>query len=219
MQNQSDERISSLIDGELDDQERHEAVAELLANEQSRRSWARYHLVGDTLKRNLPDSIDSQFSARVMDALKDEPTILAPPPQAASSMGRRLTGLAIAASVAAVAVLGVQFMYQQDGMAPTQQFAQAPVARAPLAMAPERNIARVDVRPNVQTVTQTSRPANASLAAAQEFKRFHPNLNQYLVDHNQLAPRLVVQGVLPYARIVAVPNKPPHSLAQVQKQQ
>lgn len=215
MQNQSDERMSSLIDGELDDQERHQAVTELLASEQSRRSWARYHLVSDTLKRNLPDSIDPQFSSRVMDALKDEPTILAPPQQAPSSLGRRMAGLAIAASVAAVAVLGVQFMYQQDGMAPSPQFAQAPVAQSP--MAPERNIARVDVRPNVQTVTQTSGPANASLAAAQEFKRYHPNLNQYLVDHNQLAPRLVVQGVLPYARIVAVPNTPPQSLTQTQK--
>jgi len=37
-------------------------------------------------------------------------------------------------------------------------------------------------------------------------KRFHPNLNKYLVDHNQQTARAAVQGVMPYARIVAQPN-------------
>jgi hypothetical protein len=104
-------------------------------------------------------------------------------------------------------------MYQQDGSVPTQQF--APMAQAPATLPPTGNIARVDVRPNMQTLTQSA-PGGVALASSPNFKRTHPNLNQYLVDHNQLAPRLVVQGVLPYARIVAIPRNP-HKVPPTQK--
>jgi len=212
MTNPSDERISALVDGELDQQEHQAVVDELLAHGENRKVWGRYHLIGDTLKRSLPGGIDHDFSSRVMAALENEPTVLAPMPQTKSSWRQRAAGLAVAASVAAVAVLGVQFMYQQDGQTPASQMAQIPASLLPISQA-QQNIARANtrqgvqqsLRANIQTVTQSSGAANH---VSRPVKRAHPysRLNKYLVDHNQQAPRAAVQGMIPYARIVAYPN-------------
>ncbi|MBN4079064.1 sigma-E factor negative regulatory protein [Beggiatoa alba] len=215
MTNSSDERISALMDGELDKRAHHDAVDELLKNDESRDTWFRYHLISDTLRQHLPAGMDAQFSSRVMKALQDEPTVLAPrPPRRAfqgTALGRRLAGLAVAASVAAVAVLGVQFMYQQDDRSLAGQMAQTPTTLSP-TLSPilssnrpsvSQSIARAVVRPNIQIVTQAANPVVATPPLA---KRYHPNLNKYLVDHNQQAPRAALQGVVPYARIVAYPN-------------
>ena len=209
MTNSSDERISALMDGELDEQMQHSAMDELLNKTEARDTWARYHLISDTLRQHLPAGMDTQFSSRVMSALEDEPTILAPRTTQTSSMARRLSGLAVAASVAAVAVMGVQFMYQQDGQLPAEQMAQAPVS--PTASVANKAFARAPIRQNIQTVTQSMNPTAMTPRLAQQQspltqKRFHPNLNKYLVDHNQLTARTAVQGVMPYARLVAQPN-------------
>jgi len=208
MTNPSDERISALIDGELSKQEHQMTVDELLVCDENRKAWGRYHLIGDTLKRSLPSGMDHGFSSRVMAALDDEPTILAPPPQAKTSWGQRVAGLAVAASVAAVAVLGVQLMYQQDGQLPAPPMAQVPANLSPASSSPQ-NVARGNIqhslRTNIQTVTQSSSTAS-HLSAPIKQMQIHPRLNKYLVDHSQQSPRAAVQGMVPYARIVAYPN-------------
>lgn len=216
MTNSSDERISALMDGELDEQMHHSAMDELLKKDEARDTWARYHLITDTLRQNLPTGMDRQFSSRVMSALDDEPTVLAPPTVKSSPLAQRLAGLAVAASVAAVAVMGVQFMYQQDDQVPAGQIAKAPSTSSPSALSPKnlstnQALARAAVRQNVQTVTQSMNPTTMSPQYSQQqpsdaLKRYHPNLNKYLVDHNQQTARAAVQGVMPYARIVAQPN-------------
>lgn len=221
MTNPSDERISALVDGELDEQECQAAVDELLAHGDKRTAWGRYHVVSQTLKRRLPAGMDHSFSSRVMAALEDEPTVLAPARHShLSSWGQRAAGLAVAASVAAVAVLGVQFMYQQDGQAPAQQLAELPTKLSPMQLQ-QQNVARAKIqqaiqpslRANIQTVTQTATLPNAASKLA---KQRYSRLNKYLVDHNQQASGAVMQRVIPYARIVAYPNTH-HSLIQAQK--
>jgi len=216
MINPSDERISALVDGELDEQEHQASVDKLLAHSENRKAWGRYHLIGDTLKRSLPKGMDHDFSSRVMAALDNEPTVLAPPAPAKPSWGQRVAGLAVAASVTAVAILGVQFMYQQDGQTLTPQMAQTSMGLSPTA---QSQVARVNLqqsqpgvqqsrvqqslRANMQTVTQSS---VAMAHSPKPVNQFHSRLNKYLVDHNQQAPRAAVQGMIPYARIVAYPN-------------
>lgn len=216
MTNSSDERISALMDGELDEPMHGDALNELLKKDEARDTWSRYHLISDTLRQQLPAGMDKQFSTRVMCALKDEPTVLAPTLSQASSLGQRLAGLAVAASVAAVAVMGVQFMYQQDPHPAASQIAQMPTTLSPSlkpSLKPSRpsasqTFARAAIRPNIQTVTQSANPSatNSISTISPLAKHFHPHLNKYLVDHNQQAPRAALQGVVPYARIVAYPN-------------
>ena len=230
MVQQSDERISSLVDGEFDGQDPHAAVEVLLKEEKARGRWARYHLISDAMKQNLTNGINQQFSSRVMAALENEPTVLAPPKREFSDLGRRLSGLAVAASVAVVAVFGVQLMnqevYKESGQAPVNQVAQAPTknqvsaknqALAQAQFSTQRptrkNLVRPDMRPSVQTVTQSQRQSDPHTTIQ---KRSHSYFNKYLIDHNQQTAR-AIQGVVPYARIIAYPDQYHNSISQRQK--
>ena len=228
MTNPLDERISALMDGEMTEQEKRSAMDELLIREENRQAWGRYHLIRDTLNSNLSAGIDHGFASRVTAALEDEPTVLAPP-RARTSWSQRAAGLAVAASVAAVAVLGVQYMYQQDTQQ-TQQIAQQAVPEQNPSLMAKKNAQRVG-QANMQVATQSKEQPGVQAASQQIqqsgiavnstnstsniVRKFHPHLNKYLVNHNQHASQ-VVQGVVPYARIVAYPNSQ-RNLTQTQK--
>ena len=191
MNKQPDAQLSSLVDGELDESECSAALDSVLKNNSHRCCWERYHLIGDAMRRNLPRVVDSQLSVRVMAALKDEPTVLAPPVKSGNSFGKQLAGLAVAASVAAVAVFGVQYLYQEDGLVKSQeQMAKAPV----VPMIKRNDFAGRDI----QLATESSSHPNVQ-------PMLNPRLNQYLLDHNQQSAR-IVHGVMPYARIVIHPD-------------
>jgi sigma-E factor negative regulatory protein RseA len=214
---QSGERISSLMDGGLDDSVDVESCLDhLVENKEASHCWERYHLIGDALKRNLPPVIDNQLASRVMAELESEPTVLAPS-RTKLFLGKQMAGLAVAASVATVAVLGVQFMYKEDVTAPSPQVAQ--IQGSPL-LASKVPVNKELFRSDIQTVTQTMNPVNprsqqltqplaqplTQQHPAQILKQYHPNINKYLLNHNQRAARGVVQGVTPYARIITYPD-------------
>lgn len=204
MTNQFDERISSLLDGELDEQERQQTLTALEKNAELRNRWERYHLASDAIRRNLPAGIDTGFAARVMQALETEPTVLAPPPvkapQHQTSFTKRLAGVAVAASVATIAVLGVQTINRDASLSSSQpQMAQVPAVNL-------GNQAVVQVAENPANLVQS--------LPVQHVHRFDPSLNKYLVDHNQQAARAGIQGVMPYARIVAYPAGSPQEPRQ-----
>lgn len=100
----------------MDDPQADAAVFEqLLADPALQQQYSRYRLVGDSLRGELQGPLAIDLSSRVMAALADEPTVLAPKEPKSSLWQRRLqpvlrqTGqLAVAASVAALVVVGVQ---------------------------------------------------------------------------------------------------------------
>lgn len=227
MTNLSDERLSSLMDGELDDTRQRHAIDTLLHDTAARDCWERFHLASDALHGNLPKAIDPGFSARVMAAIEDEPAILAPPPPrkpavssdhavpARSSFSKRFAGLAVAASVAAIAVMGVGSLYREDPMVPHgQQVAEsksAPSEYIRLAKQPSPPLGATLASANAPLATSA---ADASLATRAEMlrtypeiaRRIDPRLHKYLINHSQQAARSNIQGVMPYARIVTYPG-------------
>ena len=201
----SGEQISSLVDGEFDRTSDIESHLDYLIKDKELRSrWERYCLIADTLKRKLPPVIDRQLASRVMAELENEPTILAPR-RINASFGKRIAGLAVAASVATVAVLGVQYSYKEDVIAPAPQIALIQGSKTQGKKLPSNN---EFIHRDVQTVTQTVNSSDSSAQRllqqhpSQIINEYHPNLNKYLLNHNQRASRGVVQGVMPYARII-----------------
>ncbi|NQZ81598.1 MAG: transcriptional regulator [Colwellia sp.] len=84
-------------------------------------TWGRYHLMGDIIRNDIPETLQFDLSAQIAAAIDNEPTILAPKvsPVKSSSFVKELKGrviqfakpfgqLAIAASAAGIMVLGVQ---------------------------------------------------------------------------------------------------------------
>jgi len=95
------DKISALIDGELDEREVNRQLSRIRQQEELRESWDIFHLIGDTLRDDR--RLSPHFSQRITDHLALEPTIMAP----RRSVAKRVTAYALsaAASVSAIAVV------------------------------------------------------------------------------------------------------------------
>ena len=94
--------MSALFDGELEPHEIVPAVRVVVNDEAVREAWQSYALIGDQLRGET--AVVPDIAAAVMSRLQDEPVVLAPRNLAQTSRHRPL--LALAASVAGVAVVG-----------------------------------------------------------------------------------------------------------------
>ena len=123
------ERISQLMDGELDDKSAADLIAKLSREGEAAEAWRTYHLIGDALRGTAPLSDD--FTARVAWKLADQPTVLAPG-RVRPEPRRWFTASAAAASVAAVALVGWLAFTPQNEIAPSVAKADAQPAIVPL---------------------------------------------------------------------------------------
>jgi sigma-E factor negative regulatory protein RseA len=123
------DRISQLMDGELDDRSAADTIKACAQGGEALEAWRSFHLISDAMRDSRV--LSAGFSARVMQRLEAEPTVLAP--QRARSESRTWFALSAAASFAAVALVGWLAFAPQPGVAP--QVAQVPQA-APAAVAP-----------------------------------------------------------------------------------
>jgi negative regulator of sigma E activity len=182
------EALSALMDGEM-----READARLLdgwsRDEDLRAAWGRYHLIAECIRGTLPRHMDPALAKRVAVALRGEPAILAPAAAAPRPWLKPLTGMAIAASVAALAVTGIQV---NRGAEPDTASAPAVATRAPASGAGGQfNFAAGNgggyrqVRPVVATDS------------------VDPRLNRYLINYTEQRGATAVQGVPPYVRVLA----------------
>jgi sigma-E factor negative regulatory protein RseA len=109
------ERLSALIDGELDADEAAALFGELCRDRQLARLWSDLHLVGDALRSTEVAGCHAEgFCARVARALSSEPTVLA---SRRSQPGLRrfvVPGVAIAASIAAVGFIAMPLLRTQE---------------------------------------------------------------------------------------------------------
>ena len=168
------DRLSALMDGELDDKSAAEVIQALGKDHEAVRTWRTYQLISDAMRESRLLSAD--FSARFSARLAEEPTVLArrahfparfPGLQTDS---RKWVALSAAASVAAVALVAWVAFAPQSGPAP------APVAA-------------------VQTQVQTeNKPNLVPLPSA---------ANDYLLAHQGFSPRVSLQGMAPYVRTVS----------------
>lgn len=82
----SEEWLSALLDGELDDDEAGTVIAQLGKDAGARQVWTEYSLIGDAM-RGCAATDTSSLEKRIKAALAAEPTVLAPvakPPRQAA---------------------------------------------------------------------------------------------------------------------------------------
>ena len=174
------ERVSDLMDGELDGSDAERTLSVLREEGAGRQAWRTYHLIGDALRDHRVLSVG--FSDRVVAGLAQEPTVLAPAaapvaPAARAHSWRRYL-MPAAAGVAAVGFVGaVAFMMPM----------QEPSLTTPIAQAPQ-----VKPTPAARVIEPT--PPPVPLLAATD---------DYLLAHQGYSPRNRLQGVAPYVRTVS----------------
>lgn len=121
------ERLSALLDGELDAETAREALKRQHHTPGDADALAEYAYIGDALRGLAPAATRPDFTARCMARLADEPTLLAPLPRRAE----RAPMLWAAAAAVSVLSWGLWSMLPPGGDA--ARMAQAPAAIAPVA--------------------------------------------------------------------------------------
>ena len=196
------EQISSFVDGELQGPARGRIVHALYGSPELRRRWARYHLIGDAARKIGPVSGADSIAGNVGAALSGESMV---------SFKRRpwpvpLPGLALAASIAAVAILGIRGLDDGGAQSPPVAGAQSsPVAGASRHEAAAESPLSTDPDSTVSRIASGAVQSAGSEAVRRPWSDAAPDagarLNVYLVNHNEYAGN-GVRGVLPYVRIV-----------------
>jgi len=175
----SQEWVSAAVDGEVDVQ----TLTQLASDVDSHQEWQRYHMIGDTMRGELPAAIDLDITASIAAAIELEATIMAPKnsiaieeqsvasntPKTSNvvSLFKQFGQYAIAASVALVAIVGVQsYDYSQDVESPLPVF---------------------NTRPLVGTMSpvslQTGPVANQQGYTNEQVLEQRKRINAYIQDH------------------------------------
>ena len=172
------EKLSALVDNELDELDERRIWVALEGDVALRNTWERYHIVRAALRQDLEVVVAHDMAERVAERIATEPSI------AATFKRRRLVHFmgtfAIAASVAAIAIVGVQWL-QQPVTAPMPVIAANVPAQAKV------------VRSGV-TRWDTNEPEAENA------------LNAYLVEHDEFASTAGIGGMMPYIRVVSYDN-------------
>ncbi|GGD67605.1 sigma-E factor negative regulatory protein [Lacimicrobium alkaliphilum] len=126
------EDLSAWMDGESSTG----MIGETCNDKELSAKWRNYHLIRDGMRKELPAQLNFDISASVARAIENEPAILAPKkglrdiPVIGSVVPliRHSGQFAIAASVAAAMIIGVQQLNQPK---PDQPFSSAPALQLP----------------------------------------------------------------------------------------
>ncbi len=204
------ETLSALMDGEASELELHRTLKSSAQSDELRDTWRRYQLAASAMRRDLPPHV-IDYSSSIRAALEDEPTL--GKNAVISRMMKPLGRFAIAASVAAVAIVGVQQYSQPNGLsAPIASVddVQVNFVNPQLRTAADFGIPAVTAR----TVSASSEPSNyrapqpvivVKEMAPDEVTReqVQAYLNELMSRHTEHAAFNTNQGMLPYARMPA----------------
>ncbi|MFQ5487728.1 MAG: sigma-E factor negative regulatory protein, partial [Gammaproteobacteria bacterium] len=78
-----------MMDNELERDEIHDLVEHLRDDEQLKSCWQAYHLIGDTLRNNLPPFVFPDLTSRISAAIQNEPSYCLPQQAAPSETAPR----------------------------------------------------------------------------------------------------------------------------------
>ena len=201
-------KISALMDGELDSIEVADTITKVKKTEELRNEWSRYHLIGDTLRQSEMSTFD--IASGISKKLAIEPTVLAPEPP--KEHKGKIFAFAAAASMV-TAVVAVAWMGGQTMDKPLSPISNKAALQA--------SIPTESVEPNVATVpvpvlAQKEEPITSE-SIHQTAVQLDPTvipipptpiqLNDYLFAHEEFSPRTMIRGVSPYMRTVSDPYK------------
>jgi sigma-E factor negative regulatory protein RseA len=166
------EQLSALVDDELTGSEHAMLFRRIESDDQLYQRLSRYQLISDALQNHLPERVDPAFSLRVQGMLRSEPAQSGYYSRLAA-LAKPVAGLAVAASVAVMAVMSIQSARQETA---------SPADVVAVSAPPAGDYLRVSDEPGAPSADR--------------------KLDMYLVNHNEYAVNRGMQGMLPYMRIV-----------------
>jgi sigma-E factor negative regulatory protein RseA len=200
MNEQIDEQLSALMDGELERDQTRFLLRSLSAGNALPLRWERYHVVRQTLRRQEVMVLRPGFADAIMARLEQEPAMQT---RAAGQWLRWGAGGAIAASVAVAALV----LTRPGGQGPIDASPLAARATAPgaipstaIAAAPVASTtAPSEIRPPLLLPNAPADVSPASFGADPgQVVVLDPRLQSYLVRHYQAVGGTGQAGFVPY---------------------
>jgi sigma-E factor negative regulatory protein RseA len=112
------EQLSSLVDGECEVPEMELLLRRLAKDQNLKVRWQSYHLISDAIKNNIPEVIVTDFAERVGKAIEADSSVQMNSATLLPPWFKPVAGLALAASVALVVLLGLRLSQQGDSDKP-----------------------------------------------------------------------------------------------------
>ncbi len=176
------EQISSLVDGELPDEERELLQRRLARDSELKETWQSYHLIRDAMREDLPGFINMNADVTYIQYQESDDLNSASKPGVLWRAAHPFAGMAIAASVAMLAVAGVLYNGEQLVTPLSSQI-----------MVAFQTTEQQRIRENFVAIPrngwQSAKPAVVS------------HLNGYLVDHSRYAGFGSASGLISYSRV------------------
>ncbi|MFQ5994179.1 MAG: sigma-E factor negative regulatory protein [Acidiferrobacterales bacterium] len=173
------EDISALIDAQLSEHEHARVLKALAQDQELRKIWERYHIIRSALRKDLGPVVSSRLSDQIGEHIGELPAhsySAIARPRNWKPVGRWVASLALAASVAAIAVLGTQWF--------------VPAKRS-------------DVPQRLTTVPSQGGHTQAGIRWDTGEPEVAKLLNLYLVEHNEFTPTAGMNGAMSYGRFVS----------------
>ncbi|AKH69503.1 negative regulator of sigma E activity [Spongiibacter sp. IMCC21906] len=187
------ESLSALLDGEANDLELRRVLGS--EDKELREHWAELNRAQQLRQDGVLPFANLDISQRVMAEIADETLVT----KNTNGWRQALSGVAVAASVAAVVVFGAMGTDMLGGSSDTVVASASPnTGRVYPAQAAQSNVGGVPVSAQVQTA-----PAPQPALDDEAQKRFE----MYLRRHTDNAAQNSGQGVMTYSRVVAPESK------------
>jgi sigma-E factor negative regulatory protein RseA len=175
------EHLSSLMDGELSRETGLFLTRRLGTDQELSQAWRRYHLIRDCIRQPGGRVPVVDIAQCMRNALREE-TAAAPLPAGRNRWLRPVSGLAIAATVAVMALIAV-----------------GPGQRNAPEVAPESAALPSFSSPNVRTALPVTQAASFN----PDEQTGNARLNSYLLRHNQLSGSTGRQGFVFFVPIIS----------------
>ena len=217
-------KISALMDGELDSIDVADIITQIKKSEELRNEWSTYHLIGDTLRQPAMSTLD--IASGIRKKLDIEPTVLQPelPKEKKGQAFAFAVAASLVTAVAAVTWMGGQTMDQplvaNKGVLQTTvktELAEPAITTVPVLAQKEelktdKSVLQAATQANsdVMPIPATDKSVLQAVTQAESDVMTIPapiQLNDYMFVHEEFSPRTAIRGVSPYMRTVADPYK------------
>ena len=169
------EKISQLVDSELDHTRREQVFDQLVYDKSAARCWQRYHLIGSVIRNEVTYS-GADLSERISKQLDNEPTVLSPNTLAKPSTNSQTDNS------------------QTDIWKPISIFAMA----ASLALVAVVTFNPLDNNTQSDVVAATSNTGDID-----QVERFAQEFDEMLAEHGEFTASSGLNGLLTYAKLVS----------------